>query len=80
MDTTAGSDTLCRHIDVVAEGLRAELRRCAEDFNARIDRLESVLREEIGRSHDTLAALIRLADVDLDRRVRVPEGDPPASD
>jgi hypothetical protein len=45
-----------------------------------MDRLESTLRDEIVRSHDGLAALIRLAYTDLDRRVRVLEGRPADSD
>ncbi len=50
----------------------------AEGFT-RIDRVESTLRDEIVRSHDSLATLIRLAYTDLDRRVRVLERRPPES-
>jgi hypothetical protein len=63
---------------VVAEGLRGEIRLLAEGFT-RIDRVESTLRDEIVRSHDSLATLIRLAYTDLDRRVRVLERHPPES-
>ena len=68
-----------RHFDVVAEGLRGEIRVVAEGFT-RVDRLDSFLRAEIVRSHDELATLMRLAYTDLDRRVRVLERRPPDSD
>jgi archaellum component FlaC len=58
-----------RHFHVVAEGLRGDIRLLAEGFTLRIDRLETILRDEIVRSHDALAGLIRLAYTDLDRRV-----------
>jgi uncharacterized coiled-coil protein SlyX len=61
-----------RHFDVVVEGLRGDIRLIAEGFT-RIDRVEITLRDEIVRSHDTLAALIRLTYTDLDRRVQVLE-------
>ena len=57
-----------RHFDVVAEGLRGDIRLLAEGFT-RIDRLEITLREEIARSYNALASLIRLTYTDLDRRV-----------
>ena len=59
-------------MDVVAEGLRAEIRAIAEGFT-RIDRVENALREEIVRSRDELASLIRRTLIDLDRRVPVLE-------
>ena len=70
IDATAG-DTR-RHIDVVAERLRADIRLLAEGFT-RIDRLEIVLRNEIVRSHDALAGMIRLTYSDLDRRAQALE-------
>jgi hypothetical protein len=69
----------CRHIEVVGESLRKDLRRVAEELTPRIDRLEVTLRGEIVRSRDALADLIRSTYVDLDRRVRVLEGRPPDS-
>jgi hypothetical protein len=77
VDTTALETR--RHFDIVAEGLRAEVQLLAEGYT-RIDRVETVLRQEIVRSHDDLASLIRLAYIDLDRRVRVLEQRPPDSD
>jgi hypothetical protein len=77
VDATAAETR--RHFEVVAEGLRGDIRLVAEGLT-RIDTLEVTLREEIGRSHDALAGLIRLAYVDLDRRVRVLEARPPRSD
>jgi hypothetical protein len=62
----------------VAEGLRGDIRLIAEGLT-HIDAVEIRLRDEIVRSHDALDGLIRLAYVDLDRRVRILEGRPPAS-
>jgi hypothetical protein len=64
-----------RHFDVVAEGLRSDIRLLAEGFTW-IDRRETTLREEIVRSNDTLAALIRASYTDLDRRVTALERRP----
>jgi hypothetical protein len=69
---TAVDPELRRHMDLVAESLRAEIRAIAEGFT-RIDRFENALREEILRSHDELASLIRLTLIDLDGRIRVLE-------
>ena len=66
-------------MDVVAAGLRAEIRAIAEGFT-RIDRVENALREEIVRSRDELASLIRLTFIDLDRRIQVLERRPADSD
>jgi septal ring factor EnvC (AmiA/AmiB activator) len=74
VDTTAAETR--RHFDIVAEGLRADVWLLAEGFVLRVDRLEATLQEEIGRSHDTLAALIRLTYMDLDRRVTALEQRP----
>lgn len=68
-----------RHVDAVAEGLRGEIRAIAESFT-RIDRVENAVREEIVRSRDELAGLIRRTLIDLDRRIRVREHRPPESD
>jgi len=65
-----------RHFDVVAESLRGDVHLLAEGFTNRIDRLEVSLREEIVRSYDALAALIRLTYADLDRRVTALEQRP----
>jgi len=62
-------DETRREFHVVEEGLRGEIRLLAEAFSLRCDRLETTLRDEIVRSHDDLAALIRSAYIDLDRRV-----------
>ena len=58
-----------RHFDVVAEGLRSDIRLVAEGHlttNARIDRLEEVMKEEFSEAR----ALLDLSHGDLDKRVR----------
>ena len=77
VDTTALESR--RYFDIVAEGLRAEVRLLAEGFS-RIDRVETVLRQEIVRSHAEQTSMIRLTYTDLDRRVRVLEQRPHDSD
>jgi hypothetical protein len=76
VETTAAETR--RHFEVVAEGLRDDIRLIAEGLT-HIDAVEIRLRDEIARSHDALAGLIRLAYVDLDRRIRGPEGRPPGA-
>lgn len=54
-------DETRRHFDVVAEGMRAEVRLVAEDVTAlaeRVDRLEHNLREEIRETRRDLMALL----------------------
>ena len=63
----------------MAEGIRGDIRLLAEGF-IRIDRVEIALRDELTRSHDALATLIRLTYTDLDRRVKILERRPPDSD
>jgi hypothetical protein len=65
-----------RQFHVVEEGLRGDMQLIVEGVTLRMDRLETTLREEIVRSHDSLTALIRLAYTDLDRRVTVLERRP----
>ena len=65
-----------RHVDVVAESLRGELQAVTEGL-ARIDPVERTLRDEIVRSRDPLAKLIRKLCPGLDRALELP---PPDSD
>ena len=71
-------DETRRHFDVIAEGMRAEVRLVAEGVTAlaeRVDRLEHNLREEIRETRRGLTALLTESYTDLDRRVRRLEGD-----
>ena len=77
VDTTAAETR--RYFDVVAEGIRGDIRLLAEGFT-RVDRVEIAPRDELARSHDALATLIRLTYTDLDRRVKILERRPPDSD
>ena len=67
-----------RHFDVVAEGMRADVRLVAEDVVSlaeRVDRVEENLRQEIRETRRDLTALLTVSYTDLDRRVRRLEGD-----
>ncbi|MBI4590456.1 MAG: hypothetical protein HY725_16625 [Candidatus Rokubacteria bacterium] len=67
-----------RHFDVVAEGMRADVRLVAEGVASlaeRVDRLEENLRVEIRQTRADLTALISTSYGDLDRRVRRLESD-----
>src|SRR3990170_248156 len=62
-----------RHFDVVAEGMRSDVRLVAEGVSSlaeRVDRVEENLREEIRQTRTDLTALITVSYGDLDRRVR----------
>jgi septal ring factor EnvC (AmiA/AmiB activator) len=65
-----------REFHVVEEGIRSDIRLLAEGFSLRFERLETTLRNEMVRSHDDLASLIRAAYTDLDRRVTLLERRP----
>jgi chromosome segregation ATPase len=68
------TDEIKRHFNVVAEGLRSEIRTVAEGLeatNEKIDRLESHIAEELSE----IKAMIRLSFGELDRRMRSLEGD-----
>lgn len=75
------ADEIKRHFNVVAEGLRSEIRTVAEGVGAntdrldsldeRLDRLESRITEEFGE----VKAMIRLSFGELDRRMRSLESD-----
>ena len=75
------TDEIKRHFNVVAEGLRSEIRTVAEGVGAntdrldsldeRLDRLESRMTEEFGE----VKAMIRLSFGELDRRMRSLESD-----
>jgi predicted nuclease with TOPRIM domain len=67
------TDEIKRHFNVVAEGLRSEIRTVAEGLatNEKIDRLESHLADELNE----IKAMIRLSFGELDRRMRSLEGD-----
>ena len=67
-----------RHFDVVAEGMRADVRLVAEgvvSLAERVDRVEENLRQEIRETRRDLTALVTVSYTDLDRRVRRLEGD-----
>ena len=67
-----------RHFDVVAEGMRADVRLVAEgvvSLAERVDRVEENLRQEIRETRRDLTALITVSYTDLDGRVRRIEGD-----
>jgi chaperonin cofactor prefoldin len=67
-------DEIKRHFNVVAEGLRSEIRTVAEGLeatNEKIDRLESRIAEELSE----IKAMIRLSFGELDRRMRSLESD-----
>ena len=71
-------DETRRHFDVVAEGMRAEVRLVAEGVTAlaeRVDRLEHNLREEIRETRRDLTSLLTASYTNLDRRVRRLEGE-----
>ena len=71
-------DETRRHFDVVAEGMRSDIRLVAEGVAAvaeRLDRVEHNLREEIRDTRRDLTALLTASYTDLDRRVRRLEGD-----
>ena len=71
-------DETRRHFDVVAEGMRAEVRLVAEGVTTlaeRVDRLEHNLREEIRETRRDLTSLLTASYTDLDRRVRRIEGE-----
>ena len=73
----AGEETR-RHFDVVAEGMRADVRLVAEGVASlaeRVDRVEQNLRQEIRETRQDLTALLTVSYTDLDRRVRRVEGD-----
>ncbi len=68
------ADEIKRHFNVVAEGLRSEIRTVAEGLSAtneKIDRLESHIAEELSE----IKAMIRLSFGELDRRMRSLEAD-----
>jgi chromosome segregation ATPase len=75
------SEEIKRHFNVVAEGLRSEMRAVAEGVGAntdrldrvdeRLDRLESRMEEGFGE----IKAMIRLSFGELDRRIRSLESD-----
>lgn len=67
-----------RHFDVVAEGMRADVRLVAEGVASlaeRVDRVEHNLRQEIRETRRDLTALLTVSYTDLNRRVRRLEGD-----
>ncbi len=63
-----------RHVGVVVEGLRGEIRQVAEGHDA-IRREIRELREENEAAHRDLNASIKFVYGDVDRRVRILEGE-----
>ncbi len=74
-------DEIKRHFNVVAEGLRSEIRTLAEGvgantdrldgFEENLDRIEARMTEEFGE----IKAMIRLSFGELDRRIQSLEKD-----
>ena len=58
-----------RHFNVVAEGLRSEIRILGEGLDATSQRLDGVLSRMADEFRD-LRAVIRLSFGELDRRIR----------
>jgi hypothetical protein len=68
------ADEIKRHFNVVAEGLRTDIRTVAEGLAAtgeRFDRLDSRIEAEFNE----VKAMIRLSFGELDRRIRSLEAD-----
>ena len=77
----AGTEEIKRHFNVVAEGLRSEIRLLAEAQGATVERLDRFgerVAAEFKRVHEDSAetrAMIRLSFGELDRRITALEGD-----
>ncbi len=75
------AEEIKRHVSVVAEALRSEIRTVAEGVVAtteRLDRIESRMEEEFKRMEEEFnetRAMIRLSFGELDRRIRTLESD-----
>jgi len=68
------AEEIKRHFNVVAEGLRSEIRTVAEAVeatNQRLDRFEAKVAEELTE----IKAMIRLSFGQLDQRIRTLEED-----
>ncbi|MGH7318408.1 MAG: hypothetical protein ACRELA_02110 [Candidatus Rokuibacteriota bacterium] len=67
-----GSQETRRHFDVVAEGLRSDIRGVAEGvltLDAKIERF----REDVRAEFDEVKAMIKFSYTELDRRIRTLE-------
>ncbi|HEY6066207.1 MAG TPA: hypothetical protein VIY96_08630 [Thermoanaerobaculia bacterium] len=70
-----------RHADVVAEALRSDIRTVAEGvvgMDEKFTREFEKVREEMAEGLGEVKSLLRASYVDLDRRVRVLEKNPPS--
>ena len=66
------ADDIKRHFNVVAEGLRSEIRTVAEGLDATNTRIDGIL-SRIAEEFRDMRAMIRLLFGDLDRRIRALE-------
>jgi SMC interacting uncharacterized protein involved in chromosome segregation len=69
-------ENLRRHVDVVAEQTRSDVRLVAETValvKESVDRSTAGLDESIGRSASETQAMIKFSHVEIDRRVRTLE-------
>jgi hypothetical protein len=71
MDHETAED-IKRHFNVVAEGLRSEIRTIAEGLGATNARIDGIL-PRIAEEFRDMRAMIRLLFGDLDRRIRALE-------
>ncbi len=63
-----------RHFDVVSEGLRAEIRQVAEGVVNVDEKLER-FRQDVDERFAEVKTLVKVSYGDLDRRVRILEGE-----
>lgn len=71
-DVATRDEETRRHFDVVAESLRADLRRVAEGV-LNVDEKLGRFREEVRVEFDEVKAMIKFSYAELDRRVRTLE-------
>jgi hypothetical protein len=69
-------DEIKRHVGVVAEGLRNDIRQVAEgvvNLDEKFDREMTSLREENEQAHREILSAIKFSYAELDQRIRVLE-------
>jgi hypothetical protein len=62
-----------RHFDVVAEGLRGDIRQVAEgvvNLNEKLDREMTALRQEMRTEFGEVKSMLKFSYTELDRRIR----------
>ncbi len=70
--TPSETEEIKRHFDVVAEGLRSEIKLVAEALDGKIDAVDAGvgrLEEEMRRGFAETQAMIKFSYAELDRRV-----------